>query len=241
MATTQQITIDVYADDDIDTQHLSMKDRVVIFVKRFPWFLFAWTIVLLFVFVYIDKDKYSYGCHNGMFYWKLMTYHMIHLNVKHIVYNLIAFWLFGLYVSFVYNDLLNIVIYAIGVIASGCSYYIECTSLKSDNEVIGASGGICAIIGAVFVISVYRLVSGFQELEDRYDTKEKLIYTIKTYIFSVECVFNVIALVSYDVIMFYKQGDDHISHTGHFGGYVSGVLCGLFIVINDAYIKNANK
>jgi membrane associated rhomboid family serine protease len=242
MATTNQVvSIEVYAGidvDEIETQQLSLQNTLVTFVKKFPWFLFTWTFVLMFVFVNLDKDKYSYGCQNGMFYWKLMTYDMFHQDIKHLVFNLIAFWIFGLYVNFVYHDALNIIIYTFGVIAAGCAYYIECSSNKSDIDVIGASGGICAIIGAVFVISVYRLVSGFHELGEGHDNKEKLRYIIKYYMFSLTNVFNVIGIVAYDIVMFNTKGDENISQTAHFGGYISGMVCGLFVIINDKYIKN---
>jgi membrane associated rhomboid family serine protease len=233
MATVQQVSIDVDVDVVEETRQQSMKDKITIFVKKFPWFLFSWTIVLVFVFVYIDKDKYSYGCQNEMFYWKLMTYHMIHKDIQHLVLNLIAFWLFGLYVNFVYNDALNIIVHMIGVIAAGCSYYIECSSNKSDVNVVGASGGICGIIGVVLEIAVYRVVRGFLELGEEYDMKERLQHIIRYYIFSLTNIFNVIGIITYDIVMFNTSGDENISQTAHFGGYISGMLFGMLLVLTN--------
>lgn len=238
-------TIDIEADtnvveNNIETHQLSLKDKIYKFVKWFPWFLFTWTIVLVYVFENLDDNKYSYGCHDGMFNWKLMTYHMFHNNIEHIVNNMIAFWLFGLYVHCTYNDFLNMIVYMVGAIASGCSYYIKCYIDESYADMIGASGSIYAIMGVGFVIAIYRLVSCLHELGEGHDIKEKVAHIVKHY-FSIINILCVLPMVSYDVVMFCTKEDDNTAHIGHLGGYISGVLCGLLVVVYKAYIKSANK
>ena len=120
--------------------------------KRFPWFLFSWTIVLVFVFVYVDNSNYAYGCRNDIFQWRLMTYHMFHANISHIIINVFAFWLFGLYIHMVYNDVVNMIIYIIGVILSGFAFYIDCDLQQSNNKVTTKLLGLVVVFVELWVL-----------------------------------------------------------------------------------------
>ncbi len=215
----------------------NMKDKVLRFIRKFPWFLFSWTFVLIFMFIYVDKYDYSYGCLDGMFYWKLMTYHMFHLDAQHIAFNIVAFWLFGLYINTVYNDLVNVLVYTIGVIVSGCTYYVDCYSQQSEQEIVGASGGVCAIAGAVLIISIWRLVKGFNELGEVHSTKEKIIHTVTNYALSFTSIYSVMSLVCFDIVMFFIEGNENTSHIAHFGGYISGFVSTLSVLIIINRIK----
>jgi membrane associated rhomboid family serine protease len=201
--------------------------------KRFPWFLFSWTIVLIFVYVYVDNSNYAYGCKSDMFEWRLTTYHMFHIDIQHLVFNILAFWLFGLYIHMVYNDFVNIPIYVIGVIISGFTYYIDCDLQGSNKKIIGASGGVCAIVGAVFVTAVWRFGKGIYEVGQEYSINDRIKYSMVKYTLSFTTIFSVLGMVSYDLVMYLIQGTENISHIAHFGGYITGVFVGIIIITID--------
>lgn len=227
-AQNRGVSVDIQQDImiTIEEDPITVKHKIF---KRFPWFLFSWTIVLIFIFVYVDNSNYAYGCKNDMFQWRLMTYHMFHLNIQHIVFNVLAFWLFGLYIHMTYNDFVNVIIYVIGIIVSGCTYYIDCKHEQSKTKIIGSSGGVCAIVGAVFVIAVFRFGKGIYELG-------KVHYAILKYMLSFTTIFSVLGLVLYDIILYLTQNDGSISHIAHFGGYISGAFVGVLIITVDTYM-----
>jgi membrane associated rhomboid family serine protease len=205
-------------------------------INKFPWFLFSWTIVLIFVFVYVDNSNYAYGCKTHMLQWRLMTYHMFHLDIEHLVFNLFAFWLFGLYINMVYNDFVNIIIYIIGVVISGFTYYIDCDIQQSYSRVVGASGGVCAIVGAVFITAVWRFGKGVYEVGQEHNIMKRIRISMLKYMLSYTSIFSVFGMVSYDVALYLIDGDDNISHIAHFGGYISGTLVGLVIITVKTYM-----
>lgn len=221
--------MDIAQDIMITTEEdpVSVKKNIM---KRFPWFLVSWTIVLIFVFVYVDNDYYAYGCRNDMLQWRLLTYHMFHVNVLHIIFNILAFWLFGLYIHMIYNDFINVIIYGIGVIISGFTYYIDCDLRDSNRRIVGASGGVCAIVGSVFVIAVWRFVKGIYEVEQEHSLRERIRYSMLKYMLSFTTIFSVFGMVSYDIAMYFIEGNDSTSHIAHFGGYVSGAFVGIIII-----------
>lgn len=228
-------------DNRVDLWIIPVEDPMTIkknIIKKFPWFLFSWTIVLISVFVYADKSNYAYGCESGMFQWRLITYHMFHIDVEHLIVNILGFWLFGLYVNLVYNDFYNMLIYVIGVILSGLTYYVDCDVRKSNKMIIGASGGICAIVGAVFIIALWRFVKGIYELGDGYDIIERVNYSMLKYMLSFSTIFSVLGMVIYDIIIYLMEGDKKIAHIAHFSGYVSGVLVGILIITIKAHKLN---
>lgn len=216
-------------EEDPMTQKRSIK-------KRFPWFLFSWTIVLIFVFVYVDNSNYAYGCKSGILDWKITTYHLFHVDIQHIVFNIVAFWLFGLYINMVYNDFVNILIYVIGVILSAFAYYIDCDVRQSNTKIVGASGGVCAMAGAVFVIAVWRFGKGIYEFGQEHSIRERIKYSMFKYTLSFGTMFGVLGMISYDIAMHFIQGNESISHIAHFGGYVSGAFVGVTIITIDTYM-----
>lgn len=219
----------------ITTEEAPMTIRKNIMTK-FPWFLFSWTIVLIFVFVYVDNSNYAYGCESGMFQWRLMTYHMFHIDIQHLIFNILAFWLFGLYILMVYNDFVNILVYVIGMILSGLTYYIDCDLRQSHRMIIGASGGVCAMVSAVFVIAVWRFCKGVYEFGEEYSVRERIHYSMLKYMLSFTTIFSVCGMVAYDVAMYFIEGNKITSHIAHFGGYVSGAFAGVMIITIDTYI-----
>lgn len=223
----------------IEEDPVKVKNRII---RQFPWFLFSWTIVLIFVFVYVDNSHYAYGCKQDIFEWRLVTYHMFHLNIEHIAFNLIGFWLFGIYIHMVYNDLVNMLIYTFGVVSSGITYHIDCSLNKRDTRIIGASGGVCAIVGAVFVIALWRFINGICELGQDYSLRQRIKYSIIKYLLSFTTIFSTLCLISYDIAMYYTEGNSNTSHISHFGGYISGAFAGVIIITTHTYIlKNKNN
>ena len=95
-------------------------------------------------------------------------------------------------------------------------------------------------MGTGFVIATYRLVSCLHELGEGHDIKEKVAHIIKHY-FSIVNIMSVLPMVSYDVVMFCTKEDDNTTHIGHLGGYISGVLCGLLVVVYNAHIKSCKQ
>lgn len=217
----------------IEEDPVNVKNRII---RKFPWFLFSWTTVLVFVFVYADNSNYAYDCKHEIFQWRIMTYHMFHVGIIHIIVNVATFWLFGLYIHMVYHDFVNPIIYIIGVIVSGIAYHIDCDLRQSHNRVVGASGGVCAMIGAVFVISLWRFSKGICELGQDYSIRERIRYSMLKYMLSFIIIFSVLGMVCYDIVMYVIEGDKVISHIAHFGGYISGTFLGIIIITIDTYM-----
>jgi membrane associated rhomboid family serine protease len=201
-------------------------------VRKFPYFLFLWTIVLISVFVFVDKSNYAYGCRNDVFQWRILTYHMFHLNIEHIVCNVTAFWLFGLYINMVYNDITNIIIYVLGVILSACTYHLDCDLKQSNTRIIGASGGICAIVGAVFVTAILRFWKGIYELGREHSMIDRITHAMVNYMISFTTIGSVFGMITYDIATYFIEVDEMISHIAHFGGYIAGAFIGLLITLN---------
>lgn len=222
------ITMNANENSQNNTFVKKFKRNLNILYRKFPWFIVGWTIVLIIIFEEYDNAYFSYSCQKSMFHWRIMTYHLNHIDTEHIVFNLIGFWIFGLYINAVYNDFINVLLYIIGIIVSGCTYYVDCYIKEQLSEIVGASGGISAIIGAGLVVSIKQMIDGSKELED---TKKKLKLVISNYSISFTIIISVIGIVSFDIVNYVLVSDSTTSYIAHFGGYISGIITALVIII----------
>lgn len=195
---------------------------------KVPWFLCGWSILLIFIFVsQQDITIYVYDCKSTIFNLRTFTYHMYHYDIEHIIFNLLCFWMFGSYITIVRNDVFNIITYTIGVLVCACSYYIQCFFVENGQSVIGASGGICAIVGAVFSISLKRLRDAFNEVKNDYPLKVKLQYSITKYNLSFIALFCAFGLMTMELSNYSTKGDISVSHSSHIVGLLSGIIVGI--------------
>lgn len=193
-------------------------------LQHFPWFLCVWTIVLIYNFISQNLMFFVYDCQHSIFNMKLLIHHTYHNDIEHLVFNLGMFWMFGLYITFTYDDFVNCVIYTLGAIVSGCIYYLKCIVTDSDHGVIGASGGICAMIGAVFVFATTSINETMCEINQDYPLRIKLAYSIKKNKVSFIMAFGVLGMVCVDVTNSLMLGDTNVSYTSHFTGYATGLF-----------------
>ena len=194
---------------------------------KYPWFLAGLTAYIIFVFVKYDESYFSYSCDKGMFHWSIITYQFNHLNNEHIIYNLIGLWSFGPYVTKYYTDFMTLIIYVIGVIVAGVSFYLKCYFTEANEQVVGASGGICSLAGAVMFFTVWTLVKGSEVIERSKALRDSVI----SYSASIGYVLSIIVLIVMDLYGLFIDKDTSTAHVAHLGGYLAGFVMASLITL----------
>lgn len=184
---------------------------------KFPIVLLSLTIAYIYIYLSCNNDRFAYNCDNDMFYSRLFTYHFNHIDNTHIGYNIFGLWLFGLYICFRFADIVNILPYFVGIISAGATFYSDCKNTHSSNRVVGASGGICGIIGAVLVLALV-------------DTFTMCKKTTPTGIAGMSFIFPCIVCMLHDTISYFLKVNRNIAYIGHFGGYASGIVTAILIL-----------
>ncbi len=190
---------------------------LIIFVLRVPWFIMALSVLIVYVFVQFDDSYFAYGCQNGLFHWKLLAYQFEHVDTEHLLYNLTGIWFFGVYLTAMYNELTTLLVYIIGIVIGGFSFYTVCYINKSLFHIVGASAGVCGLVGAVLVLSIR---------ERKHVTNSRFLNCM-----SITYIILSLLMISFDVVSFLIEEDKNIAFDAHFGGYISGILTGCVIIL----------
>lgn len=200
---------------------------------KLVWLPFALSSSYVYIYYQYSREALGYGCHNSLFNPYILGYSLNHKDVTHITFNTIGLWLFAMYTIHSYGNVATIIVYMISVVGAAASYYIECYFQHSDEEIIGASGGVYGLIGLTLVIVIMRLVNKSTLLESpqaniRHIMLGSVIETIQ--------VLNISVILAVDVSTLLTNNNSGIAHSAHLGGFMCGVVLGCLIVSFDKCI-----
>lgn len=202
-------------------------------IIKLTWLPFALTSVYVSIYLIYNREALSYGCHKSLFNPYILTYSLNHKDISHITFNTIGLWYFALYTIHAYGNVVTAVIYITSVIGAGASYYIQCYFQHSDEDIIGASGGVYGLVGFTLIIAIIRLVNRSQEIHNlEISIRTGMIYVM----LEIMQVFNVSIIVAFDAFIFLTTPNSTIAHSAHLGGFLCGVLLGCSVVIFDLCI-----
>jgi len=209
---------------------------LIVNIIKLTWLPFALTTVYVSIYHTYNREALSYGCHKSVFNPYILSYSLNHKDVTHITFNTIALWYFALYTIHAYGNVVTAVIYATSVTGAGAGYYIQCYLQHSDEDIIGASGGIYGLIGFTLVIAIIRLVNNSQEIHNQeISIRTGIVYIV----LEMMQVVNVSVIVAFDVYIFLTSPNSTTAHSAHLGGFLCGILLGCFVVIFDLCILQA--
>lgn len=189
--------------------HLTAQNRVtkLIYVLAICYVLTA-VIQLISLGAYksiIDLFAIRSFTHHPFFVWKYITYAFLHANIIHVLVNVIMLYFFSqLFLTF-FNEKKLIQLFLFGSVFSGVFYELIATLFSWQSVVVGASGGIMAILIATAAFRPQMLV------------RLPLIGNVKIFWIAV-----VVVLI--DVLQ--MQSGNMGGLVTHFGGVIFGVLYG---------------
>jgi len=198
--------------------------------KVFNLLWFPTILSVVFVCVYLTQDRFmfGYGCKKSAFTPNILTYSLNHGNEVHITFNIITLVYFSAYITYVYGNIITILIYTTSVIGAALAYYGNCRMSAEKNSVIGASGGISGLVGASLVIALYHMVQVSKILEDDTVSVSDKINCSGVALIQ---IISVMLLIVIDVSNNLLNDNSGVAHSAHLGGFATGVIvCGMVTV-----------
>lgn len=176
-----------------------------------------------------------YPCLNNGEIWRLLTYMLVHADLIHLIHNIIIQILPDFCFLEAYNKRpIIFTIYFTGVILGGLGHIIF-----SDNTLVGCSGGVYALIGAMvsYILLVKSIFGKLREFPRK---------TLCSYFFFLQnfrnlqetrygyCILIIVLIfLGYE----YMSPNTNTSHPAHIFGGISGLLLGLTILDNKEILK----
>lgn len=166
--------------------------------------------------------------------WRFLTYMLMHQGYMHIIFNMLFQLLFGLPLEIVHKGWRVAIVYLLGVIAGSLAHSV------SDHNVglVGASGGVYAILGA----HVAAIVTNWKEMNYKcMDTDELQDHTCKgigRILLSapVRLLVILVLVVPDTALAIYRRIAEpetfKVGVTAHLGGFAAGLLLGIPILLN---------
>jgi membrane associated rhomboid family serine protease len=172
-----------------------------------------WALIAINVFVYIVTSFSNRAFDNlalapSVFTrhpWTLLTAMFVHLNIWHILFNMIALYFFGRTLISLVGAKRFLLVYFVGGIAGNVLFLL--LNLNTFSEVVGASGAVYAIAGALVVMVPNAQVALWGIIPMRL------------------WVFVIVFLVLLSVPPF---AGDYIAWQAHIGGLAAGLVAGYF-------------
>ncbi len=140
-------------------------------------------------------------------YFRFLTHGMVHVDVNHLLFNLITLWMFGVGIEYYFKAyfgpqvgvILYILLYFSGIVLSALPDYFR----HQDNpgyRAVGASGGVSAVVfGYIFM-----------------NPWDRVFWIIPAGIYGV-------LYLAYSAYMD-RYGNDNIGHSAHFWGGLYGIV-----------------
>ena len=162
--------------------------------------------------------------------WTLITAMFLHVDFFHIIFNLLALILFGIYLEKVVGWKNFLLIYFIGGIIGSIIYIPFAVYLKDTYiPMVGASGAVYAIILALMIIRPYDEILKARERGFFYDVFWVYVFGLLGYLplFFVGMLFLAVAL-SGILVDFLMGGQSGVANAVHLGGAAAGIIFGFY-------------
>ncbi len=169
--------------------------NIAVFVFQLPAFGGS---VLLWTFGLVPRLVWTEG-----HVWQLFTYQFLHFGLFHILFNMLALWMFGCDLERTWGTRFFLKYYWVCVVGGGlCVLFLE---PNQGIPTIGASAGI------------YGVLLGYARL---YPDSVVYLYLL----FPIRMKFLVLIVGAIAFFSSIDPGSDGVSHLGHLGGMVFGYL-----------------
>ncbi len=100
------------------------------------------------------------GSGSAFHVWQLVTYSFLHGSLLHLVFNMIAIWMFGAALERRWNDLRYLLTYLLSVIVAAMTQIaVSGYFLHASGPVIGASGGVFGLLLAYAMYFPNRVIT----------------------------------------------------------------------------------
>jgi len=197
--------------------------------KQVPWMNYIFISILLVIFVlshlFPNAKKVGYFVLQGWSLSGILGHMWLHINIYHLVMNLICLWVFGNALCSYMGNKLYFFYYMFGGIIAAIGHL-----LMDGRPAIGASGSISAVIVALCLIFPYRRIRS---------TILLLVIPIRS--FSLAGIWYLLIYFLYD-LMRCLIGGGQIAYAAHIGGIIGGgVFTYLLIKMGFVSSENTNK
>jgi len=148
--------------------------------------------------------------------WQLLTYALLHVDLLHLLFNLLGLWVFGTELERLWGGRSFLLFAALCATAAGMAHVALDPLLSGGkSEVMGASGAVYGLMGAYGLIFRARRLHLWGIFPVRAD--------VLAIVFGVFALFSGVA-----------QSADGTAHMAHLGGMVGGVLLLLAVPARDS-------
>lgn len=168
-----------------------------ILIANIAVFLVEWGAPTILNYLALDRESFF----SSFQIWRLLTYGFCHsLKVPtHIIFNMFVLWMFGRAVEPILGSREFLTFYLSAIVISGL-----CHIGISPNPVIGASGGVMAV---VFLTAMY------------FPRMTVLLF----FVIPIELRWLAVLYAAVDLFGFINPGGDAVAHFAHLGGAAFGV------------------
>jgi len=144
----------------------------------------------------------------------MFSHMFLHGGFDHLLGNMIFLFLLGFVVERLIGPLLYGVVYIVGGLCAVASFAL--VSAGSGVSLVGASGAIGALMGIYVVLFGWRKIPFFYSLGFYFDYVKA------------PALLLLVAFLSKE-LYFHFTSDNHVAYMAHFGGILSGALCGFLL------------
>lgn len=141
-------------------------------------------------------------------WWTYLTYAFLHANLAHLLFNMLALWVFGPDVEDRLGKIGFTALYLSGAAGAGVGH-----ALLDDAPVIGASGAVAAVTGAFLVFFPYVRV-------------RTLVFFIIVGLYHITAWWYIAFMMAADLFGL-AWSDSNVAYAAHLGGYGLGILVSL--------------
>ena len=136
--------------------------------------------------------------------WRLVTYGFCHANVQHLAINLFVLWMFGRAIQPIYGSREFLAFFLAGVVVSGICHLGVQFAESGTGGVIGASGGVMAVVFLTAMV---------------YPRMKVLLF----FVIPIELRWLAVMYAVADVFGFIQQEGSNVAHAAHLGGAAFGI------------------
>jgi membrane associated rhomboid family serine protease len=137
--------------------------------------------------------------------WQLISYQFLHGSFSHILFNLLALWMLGRDIEYIWGGKKFLIYYLLCGIGAGLAQLFISPLLGSTGPTVGASGAIYGIMLA------YALT---------YPNNSLIIFPI---FIPIKAKYFILLMIAFDLFMGFGSADS-VAHFAHLGGAAAGFL-----------------